>query len=436
MSRYSLITVVLVTLVALRLLLQSLYVPAFEGPDEPFHLARAVAFAEKPCTAGIEGRWVGSDIVESVAHHPCAASLSNTFGCPLFSNSPPAAFNVLHFSEATGFEEHVRNYEQHQPPLYYLAGASMLAFPAVVAPSSRATHNPVLQLLLMRLFSVLIVFFALCGPLLTVSRSLCHSWFLSACILLLVPGAAESLARCANDAGVFAWAAVLMWAIHRSARTPVVIALLAIGPLIKLTALPAVVVGVVWLLQHRPRWHAACAAVASLAVLPVQWLRGFAWGGTLELNAASQAVHEPFVRSLVGFVRSTYTLLKTTFWLGEWSFFRPPLFVLLLCVVFVLGFALSLRIRPFHVDSLPHVAGLLTLTLTITVFFISHRLYWHQWGGVGGWYLWGLMPWLAVAFHSLFRVSPDRSRTLLWSALALAVVSNIAWFSVARGVYG
>lgn len=435
-SRLSLAPWGLVLLVALRLLFHAVYVPAYEGPDEPFHLARAVALIEEPDTKGLEGRWVSGDVVESVAHHPCGASLSKAFGCPLFRNSSPAAFDVLHFGASAQPAEPVRNYEQHQPPLYYLAGASMLALPSLVPATSAVTRSPVFRLLSMRLFSVLLVVFALGGPLLAISRSFSPSWFTGCCLLLLVPGAAESLARCANDAGVFLWAALLIWAIHRSARTPTLAGLLAIGPLIKLTALPLVVVGLVWLFQNRPRWHAVAATVASSAFLPIQWLRGFAWGGTVELNASSHALREPFITSLVGFVRSSYTLVKTSFWLGEWSFFRPPVFVLVLGAVFVVGLVFTLRLRPFEPRELPHYLGLLTAALTIAAFFLSHRLYWHQWGGVGGWYLWGWMPWLSVAFPRLFRVSPTRSRALFWAALAVVALSNTAWLFVAHGVYG
>ena len=70
------------------------FVPAFEGPDEPYHLARALAFAEKPFAQALRGAPVEPSLVEAVRGKPCAENLHRVFGCPLFG-SELARFDVL-----------------------------------------------------------------------------------------------------------------------------------------------------------------------------------------------------------------------------------------------------------------------------------------------------------------------------------------------------
>lgn len=367
-------TPIFIFLVAARLFFHVWYVPAWEGPDEPFHLARARNAATLP-----------DDIAASVRVHPYAPDLQR-----LPASGP------------------IRNYEAHQPPLYYLIGGLFLWSP-----------DPLQQLYAMRIYSVLLVIgaLALCGP---------HAMWLA----LLVPGAAESLARCANDAGVFAWCALAMWSVARKAPVWALALIALAGPLVKLTSLPVVAFIVVWCWMHRGRRDAAVVAVASAVFLPLQWLRGYRWGGTVEMNAANAITHDAPLQWMIGFARSSYTFLKTTFWLGEWSFFRAPLWLLATALAYVVAVALSSRLRRL---STPHLVALGVAVLSTAAFFVSHRRYWGQWGGVGGWYAWGWLPWLTIAFHEMVEVR--RPRALLIGGLALIVVANVAWYAAASRIY-
>ena len=435
MSRFSIATAGLLALVAVRLVFHAVYVPVFEGPDEPFHLARAVAFVEVPPGIAMAGTWVGGEIAGAIEGHPCGPNLARVFECPPFGDGSGAEFNILRPSPWELRGEPPANYESHQPPLYYLGGAVFLSAARLVAGSRARAGDPAFQLLALRLFSVLLVLGALFGPLYAMARARSPAWLWGCSILLLAPGASEALARCANDAGVFAWAAVLVWAIDRSMSTSSIAFILLLGPLIKLTSLPIVAFALVWLFLDRPLRHAAFSSLASLAFLPIQWLRGYTWGGTVEANSPAQSLQESLAETLIGLLRSTYTLIKTGFWLGEWSFFRAPIWLLVGLAVYLGILAVTVRLRPLTREQLPHLAGLGAAAASVLFFFISHRMYWDQWGGVGGWYLWGWAPWIWVAFPSLFDVSKERARWLLWGALALVVIANAAWFRAAHSLY-
>ena len=56
--------------------------------------------------------------------------------------------------------------------------------------------------------------------------------------------------------------------------------------------------------------------------------------------------------------------------------------------------------------------------------------------GVGGWYLWGWAPWLALFASDLLEVRLDRERELVAGAVAGAVALNLIWLQVAFRVYG
>jgi len=390
----------LLLLVALRFVVHALYVPAYEGPDEPFHLAHAE-------------RVVDPAIVASIASHPCSADLQKAIGCAPFG-SAPAEWNVLRFGETSRAAKPIANYEYHQPPGYY------------VLPSLVSIDDPIAKLLAMRLYSVLLVLIAL----FFLRAVLPDRAFCAAMVVLLIPGAAESLARCANDSAVFLWAAIVMWALHRRAKTPWLALLAALGPLCKLSAIPIVALLVLWTFCNRPRVHALLVAIASLAVLPLQWVRGFQWGGTVELNAARAPFHETLAQSASGLARSGYTFVKTAFWLGEWSFFRAPMWLLILVAIFIVAVAISLRRKTM---SLPHIGALVVAIAATLWWFVSHRLFWGDWGGVGGWYAWAWFPWLAVSSHELFTVR--RGRALFVAGALLVIVANVAWFVAAHGVY-
>lgn len=53
-------------LVLARLAVHALFVPVFEGPDEPFHLARARLFSAAPLAVAMDGSIVDSEIVGAI----------------------------------------------------------------------------------------------------------------------------------------------------------------------------------------------------------------------------------------------------------------------------------------------------------------------------------------------------------------------------------
>ncbi|HEY4229080.1 MAG TPA: DUF2142 domain-containing protein [Thermoanaerobaculia bacterium] len=424
---------VLAAAVVARMTFHALFVPAFEGPDEPYHLARALAFASGPPSRAFAGAPVAPALVDAVRAKPCSENLHRVFGCPLFGASP-ARFDVLAPDPpAPQAGRSLVNTEDNQPPLAYLLGGLVLR-----ACGAFGGLSPSASLLVFRLFGVLCVAVALFGPLLVLAGDPRRAGGLTVGVLLLLltPGASEALARASNDAPVFLWAALCVWAIKRRFGAAVLIPLLAAGPLLKLTALPVAVFAVAALADRgRPRLALAGAA-ATLAVFPVQALRGWKWGGTLEFNAAATALVGSAGATLVGLLRSSYTLIKTTFWLGEWSFFRAPR-PLVAAYFLILAAALLLAGRrpdPHHRAA--HAAGAVVAAGGFLAFAIGNRLYYGDWGGVGGWYVWTWLPWLAMAASDL-AVMPRRAATGVLVALAVfVVVANVLWLSVAWPLYG
>ena len=84
-------------------------------------------------------------------------------------------------------------------------------------------------------------------------------------MVLLIPGGAESLARCANDALVFAWAALVVWDLEFERRAWVQPLLSALGPLIKLTAIPIVALAVFSAAFQRRWLRAGLTALTGFA---------------------------------------------------------------------------------------------------------------------------------------------------------------------------
>ncbi|MBZ0111856.1 MAG: hypothetical protein K8J08_05315 [Thermoanaerobaculia bacterium] len=326
------------------------------------------------------------------------------------------------------------NYEIHQPPLYYWAGAVSL-----VATRSITDSDPLRELLTLRLLSVLFVALGLLFPLRWLARGLPAYFLPTVLVALSFPGAVESLARAANDSLVFAWAALVVWELssdreHRWAQ----LLLAGMGPLIKLTALPIVALSVAVAFTRRGARAAGWVAAAGLLFLPVQWIRGWAWGGTVELNAPTGGLHEGWFSIAMGLGRSGYTFLKTSIWLGGWSFLRAPWWVV--GILGVGGFLLLLTVQPRGSwrEWVPNGLAGAAATIATLGFFVSHRLYFGQWGGVGGWYLWGWLPWLACGAVSCFRPreiwlergsAPIRFEAFLVGTL-LVVVNLAWWFSV------
>jgi hypothetical protein len=418
--------------VVLRLVLHSFYVPVFEGPDEPFHLARASAFVDQPVTEALAGLEVDGSIVAAIKAYPCGPDLSHAYGCSEFDGSD-AAFNILATRPSLVAAETSPNYEAHQPIVFYAVAGSVLRIAASLLPSAQ---DPVSRLLMVRLLAVFLVTVAICWPLRLITRTRQPAFALVCALLLLTPGAAESLARCANDAAVFLWTAFLMLIVDRRASTGRIAALLALGPLIKLTTLPIVAFALVWIWRDRGFRSATIGAAASAAFLPIQWIRGWAWGGTVELNVAAGVLDESIRQLIVGMGRTVYTFVKTIFWLGEWSFFRPPVFLLVSGGLLLLLWLLSLRLRTAHPDLPPFSVGIAVMALSFLAFAIKHRLYFHTWGGVGGWYAWGWFPWILVGINDLFDTRPTLQKVAAILGIVLLIVANVLWTASAHRIYG
>ena len=390
---------VLFALVALRFLGQALFVPSFEGPDELYHLARITAFAEQPFGAAFKGVATDGQIIAAVQARPCCTSLHQHFGCRLFGRET-ACFNLLRPLPPAAAAPLVQNPENNQPPLYYALVGSALRLAAPVLGDR--TRWPEVRLLIARLVAVVLVVIGL-----WILLSLLFSggeWMAAAGLLvwMLMPGASESLARCSNDAAVFLWAAGAVTAVYRRAPSVAIAALAAVGPLLKLTAFPIVAFIVVALWVSKRRVAAAAAGVSSLLVFPIQALRGWYWGGTYEINTPGRAVDETGWQTLAGVGRSAYTFFKTAFWLGNWSFFRPPLVLLIAFLIALVLWVALARYRRGSTLRAAHLATAAACAFGALLFFVSHRRFWGDWGGVGGWYLWSWMPWLTVAASDLF----------------------------------
>jgi hypothetical protein len=414
--------------VVLRMAFHAVYLPAFEGPDEPYHLARAMAFASGPLRQALSGAKVGPAIVETVRGKPCCLSLHRAFGCPLFG-ATPARFNVLEPPTPSPPALPLGNTEDNQPPLsYVLVGLALRLWPGT--PSIGGA------LLFFRFFGVVCVAAALFGPLRGLARGRPAGLAVGFLLLLLTPGACEALARASNDGAVFLWAAAIVWALDRRAGVAVTLALLAAGPLLKLTAFPVVAFALVALAQQGRRRLAAAGAAASLSVFPVQALRGWRWGGTLEFNQAAAALTGSARETFVGLARTVYTFLKTTFWLGEWSFFRAPRWLVVVFFLLLLSSLLLARRRGDPKRIAAHAAGAFVAMCGFFAFALANRLYYGDWGGVGGWYAWTWLPWLAVAAADLATLRAASARFLLAVLAAFVLVSNLVWFSEAWPLYG
>lgn len=422
------LVLVFAALVALRLLFHAVYLPIFEGPDEPFHLARIDQIRTDGLGALFSEQLVDKEIVGTIQAHPCGPDLQRAFSCQPFSGD--GAFNILAPNAPIGTATPYENYEAHQPPLYYLFGAGIVSLGQFVGASTPKT-----ELLILRLMSVVFVVTAM--MLLVNCFNKNRTVILVVLGFLLLPGAAESLARCANDSAVFLWATTLVWATHkRPNATLAVVVLVGIGPLIKLTALPISVFGVFWLLRERNAGVALLGILSTSAVFSLQLLRGWGWGGTVELNAVVSPLNESVGALVVGFIRTVYTFVKTTWWLGGWSFFRAPTLVVLISLVLLIGWALTLRIRRSNENSIPHLAAIVTLVTAFVYFAVKHRLYHGVWGGVGGWYAWGWFPYFCLLVTDCVKSRQRTVKPMLCAGLLFLVATNTLWFLQAIDLYG
>jgi hypothetical protein len=417
-------------LLVARFVAHALFVPAFEGPDEIFHLARVVDFADHPLLEALKGGEVDGTILAGVRARPCAQGRRD---CPPFGTEP-ASFNLLHPLPIVGRHPAERNPEANQPPLFYLVAGLLLrtarlaGWQALVAPEPRLLFA---RLLCVFLFGVgLILLFR--------SDAFRQSRVLAAysLIVLTLPGASESLARCANDASVFLWSSLVVWAIGRRLPTLYLVALLGLGPLLKLTALPVCAFAVVALWSEGGIRSAGWGTLSSLLVFPLQWVRGWKWGGTYELNRPMPALHESLGSVSIGLIRSAYTFVKTTFWLGGWSFVRAPrALVAGFAALILLTMLLLLRRRPVNRPA-AHLAGLGLAAAGFLLFAIANRRFFGGWGGVGGWYVWSWFPWLTIAARDVLILRKGTSVWLLMASGAFAIAANIVYYAALHRLYG
>lgn len=322
------------------------------------------------------------------------------------------------------------NYENNQPPLYYAVGGTVLAA-AVRLPGPLRIATPEEQLYLLRALSVCFVLLALLGPFRLLVGTQGASLSVGMLVLLLFPGAAEALARCSNDALLFLWSATVVWLTERR-RWIWLAVLLPFGLLSKLTAAPVLVAAL--MIMWRRRSVRVSLLTAALAVSPVVILRGWMWGGAVRFGPAAAAL-EGGTGFLLGFARSLYTIAKTTLWLGEWSFFRPPFWLLLPVPVLLAAWLPYFRWKRAADDRVAHISGVVVAMIGVVLFFLANHREFGVWGGVPGWYVWGWMPWLGVAAGNLFQAQQPPARWLVGVSAAYLLAFNVIWFAVAGASY-
>ena len=414
--------------VVVRMTVHAVFLPAFEGPDEPQHLARIRDFAERPFRQAFEGASVDVVLLEELGRYPCDSARRAAAGCPAFAERP-GGFDLLRppAPAAPRGASPLPNVEANQPPLYYGAvGALLRPF----------RLDPAAQLLAARLFAVALVALALFGPLRRLSAAWPASLSAAGLLALLSPGASEALARCSNDAAVFLWAALVLAALGRPIRPGRFVLLLAAGPLLKLTAIPVVVFAVVVAARERGGLVAAAGGAAALAVLPVQAARGFLWGGTLELNSPAAPLSEPLGRAVLGFLRSAYAFVKTALWIGGQSLVRPPRWLVAAWGLWLAAVGVLLRKRPDGRRGLAHGAAAAAACAGFVLFAVANRRHYGVWGGVAGWYLWSWSPWIAEAAADLAAMPARAVRTLLGFEALLVAVANAVWIAESVRFYG
>jgi hypothetical protein len=287
-------------------------------------------------------------------------------------------------------------------------------------------------LIRLRILSFLFVAAAVAGPLRAMSRRRSSMYAVFGFAAMFLPGFAESLIRSSNDALLFLWVAVVIDAIDRGYRGAGLPLLLALGCLIKLNALPILAFGLVLLAIERRRKTAFVSAILALA--PAIVLGGTTWGGAVKI-ARRIPRPMPAIEVVTGLARSVYTVAKGVLWMGEWSFFRPPIWVLLLGAAVVALLARHTRIaaRPLRLPA--HAAGVVVAVGGTIAFLLADRRVFGEWGGVGGWYVWSWTPWLVLLADDTLRWR-GRIRLAILGVGAYLVAINISWFAIAGRLYG
>jgi hypothetical protein len=418
------LTGILAAAVVLRMAFHALYLPAYEGPDEPQHLARVLAFARKPIGEVMAGRWVDADVVGSVLSYPCPHP---EYGCRPYPGSR-AAFNLLRAAPARPERpvDPILNQEVKQPPLFYAAvGLGLRAI--------GAGENPAATLLAVRLFNVMLVALALFGPLRTLFQG-SPGVARAGLVALLAPGACEAFARCSNDAAIFFWASFVLVALDRRLPGAAMSVLLTLGPLLKLTALPvsAYAVGVL-LFQKRTR-AALAGAIASVASLPLRGIH--AWGLAVgpEILAGRSGISDSAGEWIRGIARSAYGVVRAPFWAGGWHNFRAPSVLVALYASLLGGTMLAAR-RLRSRRLLPLAAGVLVAIAGTIAYGVSIRRSHGVWGGLAAWYAWEWAPWLAAAAKDLAVIDRRFARVLFAAECLFVLAANAWWFAVAGAVY-
>jgi hypothetical protein len=149
------------------------------------------------------------------------------------------------------------------------------------------------------------------------------------------------------------------------------------------------------------------------------------------------SIQDSFGEVIAGLARSGYTFLKTAYWLGNWTFFRPPTWIhVCFWALLTLWIAAARYDESGRTTLAAHTAGFVTAIVGVLLFFLANRRFWGGWGGVGGWYLWAWAPWLAVATRDLLKVTPARRTALLFLTAGFVAVSNVAYALSAVRLYG
>jgi len=323
------------------------------------------------------------------------------------------------------------NYENNQPPLYYAVAGELLAMSERLVPPRRGAA-PEDELIRLRILSFLFLAAAIFGPLRRIAGR--HSPVLTTLGIAatFLPGFAESLIRCSNDGLLFLWAALVIDAVDSGYRGAALAVLPAFGCLIKLNALPILffVLALLWVEKRRK----TALLAAAIALAPAAILGGSTWGGAVKI-AKRMPLPMPALEIAVGLSRSLYTIVKGVVWVGEWSFFRPPVWLLLLGLTVIVLLAANVRIVPRPRRLAAHAAALVVAAAGTAAFVLADRRVFGGWGGVGGWYVWGWTPWLALLADDTLRWH-GRTRLAILGIGAYLLVINVSWFSMAGLVYG
>ncbi|MBL8111980.1 MAG: DUF2142 domain-containing protein [Acidobacteria bacterium] len=402
----------MVALLAKGLVFAALW-PAFEGPDEPFHLSRVLDLAE-----GRLDRWRGvalrEDVDRAIRSVPCGEALQAGFGCP--PHEAGGSFGNVFASrvgEAPGAP--AVNYESQQPVLGYALAAPFVA----LWPG--ATASPFVALFAYRIFSLLAFAagLAICLRVLPPGRHL--DWGL---LVLLLPGATEGLVRASNDAVSFLFTALLVAGLQGARGTSL---WAAVGVATKLPGLgPALgACAELWSRGLRPRAAATLVAVLAAvgALLATRGLGAATYGRRPILDEGPVGI-------VVGLAKSGYGVVKTALWLGGWTGFRPgPLSLALMTI----GLAIALVvIVPGLERDLRWVGAVVIVAGTLAI-AVGNRGVFGVWGGLGGWYVWTWFPWL-------WRLAADDAgqRVKPWHVAVTAVVVaalNVTWLAPALAVF-